>query len=90
MSKDEAIELLSTYLSPGLLALVVQAFEQDMLANGPACADKGSPLNSSELKATLLIGDEVLYLEASPADDTLPIQASWDGPYVGIVVGIGD
>ena len=32
MNKTEAIDLLSTYISPGLLALVVQAFEQDTLA----------------------------------------------------------
>ena len=61
-----------------------------LLATGPQVAASGEPLNSTELKATLLIGDHLIYQCATPDDDNLPIQASWDGPYQGIVVGVNE
>ena len=50
MNKQQAIDLLSTYLSPRLLALVVQAFDDaaqiavaEAVKAAPARDDKGEP-----------------------------------------------
>lgn len=94
MNKTETLAI-RKYLPPGLLAQFLKDWwqwqqEDEALANGPQVTASREPMSSTDLKATLLIGDEVLYLTATPADDNLPVQASWNGPYQGIVVGIGD
>lgn len=46
-------------------------------------------MNSTDLQASLRIGDTITYrcaISSACADDVRP---AWNGPYVGIVVGVG-
>ncbi len=46
-------------------------------------------MSSTDLQATLRIGDEVTYrcaISSARADD---VQPAWEGPYTAIVVGVG-
>jgi len=45
-------------------------------------------VNSTDLKASLRIGDQVQYRCANPLDAGDFIQNAWSGPYDGIVVGV--